>query len=81
MRYVYDELGLDTPAALPAEIAALPRQGHETTHRYSLDEFGLDPWRSRSARAGLFDHYGWDAGEHARQRDHGSGELARRGTT
>lgn len=67
MRYVYDELGLDMPAALPAEIAASRGQGHETTHRYSLDEFGLDPQAIQVRLAGLFDHYGWDTeGEHAR---------------
>ncbi len=43
MRRVYDELDLDLPSDVAAAISASRGQGHETTHRYSLEEFGLDP--------------------------------------
>ena len=75
MRCVYDELGWTCPGA-SAEIAASRGQGHETTHRYSLDEFGLDPQAIQVRLAGLFDHYGWDTeGDTHVSTDHGSGEL------
>ena len=36
------------------------RPGHETTHRYSLAEFGLDPHDIHRRLAGLFDEYQWE---------------------
>jgi len=70
MSRVYDELDLDMPPALAAAIGASRGQGHETTHRYSLEEFGLDPQAIHLRLAALFDQFGWDTegqeGEHAR---------------
>ena len=43
-----------------AFTAAERRPGHETTHRYSLAEFGLDPHDIHRRLAGLFDEYHWD---------------------
>ena len=60
MRRVYDELDLTLPAAVAAQIDASRGQGHETTHRYSLDEFGLDPQAIHTRLAGLFGQYDWD---------------------
>lgn len=60
MRRVYDELNLTLPAAVAAQIDASRGQGHETTHRYSLDEFGLDPQAIHTRLAGLFEQYDWD---------------------
>ncbi len=52
-----------------AAISASRGQGHETTHRYSLEEFGLDPQAIHVRLAPLFDQFGWSneghEGEHA----------------
>ncbi|MCK0508098.1 sulfotransferase family protein [Aromatoleum anaerobium] len=59
---VYRELGLDiTPdyaAFLDAESARNKR--HETEHRYSLAEFGLDDREIRQRLAPLFEKFRWD---------------------
>lgn len=59
---VYRDLGLDiTPdyaAFLDAESARNKR--HETEHRYSLAEFGLDDREIRQRLAPLFEKFGWD---------------------
>lgn len=61
MRRIYDDLGLDAgPAAERAFIAAEARGGHESAHRYSLAEFGLDPCEIQNRLANLFDQYQWD---------------------
>ena len=61
MRRVYDDLGLVVgPEADQAFTAAERRPGHETAHRYSLAEFGLDPRDIHRRLAGLFDEYQWD---------------------
>lgn len=59
MRRVYEELDLDLPAPVAAAIGASRGQGHETTHRYSLEEFGLDPQAIHTRLAPLFDRFGW----------------------
>ncbi|GAY16820.1 sulfotransferase [Mycobacterium sp. shizuoka-1] len=70
MTRVYDELDLQMPAQVAAAIDASRGQGHETTHRYSLAEFGLDPQAIHVGLADLFDQFGWSddgrEGEHAR---------------
>ncbi len=67
MRRIYQELELDLgPDAAQAFELAAARGGHESAHRYSLAEFGLDPHEIHSRLAGLFDEYHWDtAGEDA----------------
>ena len=69
MQRVYDELGLDLRPDVAAAISASRGQGHETTHRYSLEEFGLDPEAIHVRLATLFDQFGWsdegEVGEHA----------------
>lgn len=61
MRRVYDELGLELgPEASRTFAAADQRRGHETAHRYSLAEFGLDPHDIHRQLADLFDEYQWD---------------------
>ncbi len=69
MRRVYDEFDLDLPSDVAAAISASRGQGHETTHRYSLEEFGLDPQAIHVRLAPLFDQFGWSneghEGEHA----------------
>lgn len=62
MRRVYDELELELGPEAAAELeAAGRRHGHETAHRYSLAEFGLDPAYIRTRLARYFDEFGWDA--------------------
>ncbi len=64
MRRIYDNLGLAVgPAAERAFIAAEARRGHESAHRYSLAEFGLDPCEIQNRLADLFDQYQWDTEE------------------
>lgn len=64
MRRIYDELGLHLGPEAAAEFeAAGRRHGHETAHRYSLGEFGLDPAGIKTRLAPMFDEYGWDAEE------------------
>lgn len=59
---VYRDLGLaitpDYAAFLDAESARNKR--HETEHRYSLAEFGLDDREIRQRLAPLFEKFGWD---------------------
>ncbi|WP_183506428.1 MULTISPECIES: sulfotransferase [unclassified Mycolicibacterium] len=66
MTRVYDELDLTMPPEVAAAVSASRGQGHETTHRYSLEEFGLEPEAIHLRLAALFDQFGWDSeGEHA----------------
>ncbi|KAA1420161.1 sulfotransferase [Nocardioides humilatus] len=61
MRKVYDDLDLDlTPEAVATFDAAGKRGAHETSHRYSLEEFGLESGEIHDRLADLFDHYRWD---------------------
>jgi hypothetical protein len=61
MRRIYRELGLDLgPVAAKAFEAAGAGGGHESAHRYSLQEFGLDPREIHTRLAGLFEQYRWD---------------------
>lgn len=67
MRRIYDVLGLQPGPKAAAEFeAAGRRHGHETAHRYSLGEFGLDPAVIRMRLARYFDEFGWDAEEKGR---------------
>jgi hypothetical protein len=59
LRRLYAELDLElTPATAAAFDSA--GGGHETTHRYDLDEFGLDADLIRTRLAPFFDEYDWD---------------------
>ncbi len=61
MRRIYQELELDLgPLAANAFKSAGARGGHESAHRYSLAEFGLDPREIHTRLAALFDQYQWD---------------------
>jgi omega-hydroxy-beta-dihydromenaquinone-9 sulfotransferase len=61
MRRIYRELDLDLgPMAAKAFASAGAGGGHESAHRYSLDEFGLDPREIHTRLAALFDRYQWD---------------------
>lgn len=62
MRRIYRELELHLgPVAAEAFEAAGARGGHESAHRYSLAEFGLDPREIHARLADLFEQYSWDA--------------------
>lgn len=61
MRRIYRELDLDLgPVATQAFQAAGAGGGHESAHRYSLEEFGLDPKEIHTRLAELFEQYQWD---------------------
>jgi omega-hydroxy-beta-dihydromenaquinone-9 sulfotransferase len=61
MRRIYRELELDLgPVAAKAFEAAEAGGGHESAHRYSLEEFGIDPREIHTRLAGLFEQYRWD---------------------
>ncbi len=58
---IYRELELDLgPIAAKAFESAESRGGHESAHRYSLAEFGLDPREIHTRLADLFERYQWD---------------------
>jgi omega-hydroxy-beta-dihydromenaquinone-9 sulfotransferase len=60
MRRIYRELELDLgPVAAKAFESAAAEGGHESTHRYNLEEFGLDPLEIHTRLAALFDQYQW----------------------
>ncbi|WP_372734144.1 sulfotransferase [Nocardioides sp.] len=60
LRGVYEALGLEvTPEMEEVFDAAGRGQGHETTHRYSLEEFGLDPDAIQAGLAPLFSQFNW----------------------
>jgi omega-hydroxy-beta-dihydromenaquinone-9 sulfotransferase len=61
MQGIYRELELDmAPEAAKAFRSAAAGSGHESAHRYSLEEFGLDPREIHTRLAALFDQYRWD---------------------
>ncbi|WP_183092524.1 sulfotransferase family protein [Nocardioides stalactiti] len=60
MRRVYADLDLDLTPEQEASFAAAGDRGHETAHRYSLEEFGLDKDEIHERLADLFDTYQWD---------------------
>ena len=59
---VYRDLGLDITPAYAAflEAEAARTRRHETEHRYSLAEFGLDDQDIRRRLAPLFEEFQWD---------------------
>jgi hypothetical protein len=59
MRRIYAELELEL-GPLAAKAFQSAGGGHETAHRYSLEEFGLDPREIHTRLAALFDQYQWD---------------------
>ena len=61
MRRIYRELELDLgPVAAKTFASASGGGGHESAHRYTLTEFGLDPREIHTRLAALFDRYQWD---------------------
>jgi hypothetical protein len=65
---IYARLGLPvTPAYAQVLDAEQQRQRHETSHRYSLEEFGLREDEFRTQLADLFERFHWDAAARARQ--------------
>ncbi|HAY08680.1 MAG TPA: sulfotransferase, partial [Thauera sp.] len=75
---VYRDLGLDiTPAfASFLEAEAARTRKHETEHRYSLAEFGLDDAEIRARLAPLFEQFHWDEDVPAAQHKDKEKELA-----
>ncbi len=59
---VYTELGFDLSPQLRESLRSAGRRAreHVSAHRYSLDEFGLEPDAIRTALADLFEQYRWD---------------------
>ena len=61
MRRIYRELDLEvSPQASDAFASAAARGGHESAHRYSLEEFGLDAHEIHARLATLFNEYHWE---------------------
>ena len=61
---VYEQLGFPVSAEYAAVLEAEQSRAkqHETTHRYSLEEFGLKGDEIHAALADLFASYGWEDG-------------------
>lgn len=68
---VYRDLGLDITPAYAAflEAEAARTRRHETEHRYSLAEFGLDDQEIRVRLGPLFEEFQWDDTVPAKQPD------------
>ncbi len=61
MRRIYRELDLEvSPQAADAFASAAARGGHESAHRYSLEEFGLDAHEIHARLTTLFNEYHWE---------------------
>ena len=60
---VYAQLGFDVSPEYGGILQGEQNRAreHETTHRYSLEEFGLEGGEIRAELADLFDRFGWDA--------------------
>lgn len=60
---VYADLGLTVSDAFRATLQKEQDKArkHETEHRYSMEEFGLDSREIRTRLAPLFERFGWDA--------------------
>jgi hypothetical protein len=61
---VYTELGFEMTPAFRAELAGEEQRArkHETAHRYSLAEFGLEGGALREGLADLYERFGWEGG-------------------
>ena len=59
MRRIYDELGLELGPVAADALDSAQGQGHESTHHYSLEEFGLDPNEIHTQLADLFERFHW----------------------
>ena len=61
---VYEQLGFPVSPEYAAVLEAEQNRAkqHETTHRYSLEEFGLKGDEIHAALADLFASYGWEDG-------------------
>jgi hypothetical protein len=59
MRHIYAQLELEL-GPLAAKAFQSAGGGHESAHRYSLEEFGLDPQEIHTRLAALFEQYRWD---------------------
>lgn len=59
---VYADLGIEMSAQMQGFLAAEDAKArrHESEHRYSLAEFGLEPAEIRRRLAPLFARFGWD---------------------
>jgi hypothetical protein len=59
---VYEQLGFPISAAYAARLTAEQERAreHETTHRYSLEEFGLKGDAIHAELADLFERFRWD---------------------
>lgn len=59
---VYAELGLEMTDEFAAVLGAAQRRAraHRTSHRYGLEEFGLDAGEIRTRLADLFERFGWE---------------------
>jgi len=59
---LYARLGLEMTPDYERTLAVEQQRArkHETTHRYSLDEFGLEAHDIRARLADLFERFGWE---------------------
>jgi hypothetical protein len=59
---VYAQLGLEMTSGYEARLAAAQQRAraHTTTHRYSLEEFGLDAAEIQTRLADLFERFHWE---------------------
>ncbi len=65
VKAIYQELGLAVSPQYERVLAeeASRARSHSSSHRYSLEEFGLNAEMIRTALADFFDSYGWESEE------------------
>jgi hypothetical protein len=59
---VYAQLGIEMTAAYERALAAEQERArrHETSHRYSLEQFGLEPGEIQARLGDLFERFHWE---------------------
>jgi hypothetical protein len=60
---VYADLGLPMTRSFAAVLDREQGRPYRSTHRYSLDEYGLTRDEIHTRLAAVFERFGWDAGE------------------
>lgn len=78
---IYADLGLEMTEAFRATLQQEQEKSrrHETEHRYSLTEFGLDDAEIRQTLAPLFERFQWDVAANAARAPDGPGASGMEG--
>lgn len=80
---IYRDLGLELSATYRDVLSREGRreQKHRSTHRYSLEEFGLQADTIREELDGLFSRFGWDGDVKGQAPEHSESSLGKANAT